>query len=48
MLRLTDPDLTTAGAWVGASTIVREIEAKASGTLARLHMACASRGVTTH
>ncbi|EKY30627.1 hypothetical protein HMPREF0185_00206 [Brevundimonas diminuta 470-4] len=48
MLRLTGLDLTTADGRAGAGCILREIEAKAPCALARLRLACATRGATTH
>jgi len=48
MLQLTGLDLTTADGRAGAGCILREIEAKAPGALARLRSACATRGATTH
>ncbi len=48
MLQLTGLDLTTADGRAGAGAILREIETKAPGTVARMRTACASRGATTH
>lgn len=48
MLRLTGLDLTTADGRAGAGCILREIESKAPGALARLRRACTTRGATAH
>lgn len=48
MQRLTGLDLTTADGRAGAGFILREIEAKAPGALARMRTACAMRGATAH
>lgn len=48
MLRLTGLDLHSADGRAGAGAILREIETKAPGTVARMRTACASRGATTH
>ncbi|WP_295042167.1 hypothetical protein [uncultured Paracoccus sp.] len=48
MLRLAGLDLHSADGRAGAGAILREIETKAPGTLARLRTACASRGATAH
>lgn len=41
-------DLSSAEGRVGADAILREIEAKAPGALARMRTACAMRGATAH
>ena len=48
VLQLTGLDLTTADGRAGAGCILREIETKEPGTLARLRAACAARGATAH
>ncbi|MEN5112858.1 hypothetical protein ABE453_02465 [Brevundimonas diminuta] len=48
MLRLVGLDLHSADGRAGAGAILREIETKAPGTLARLRTACAARGATAH
>jgi len=48
MLRLTGLDLHSADGRAGAGAILREIETKAPGTVARMRTACASRGATRH
>ena len=48
MLQLTGLDLTTAHSRAGAGCILREIETKAPGALARLRSACTTRGATAH
>lgn len=48
MLQLTGLDLTTADGRAGAGCILREIEAKVPGALARLRSACTTRGATAH
>ncbi len=48
MLQLTGLDLSTADGRAGAGFILRDIEAKAPGALARLRSACVTRGTTTH
>jgi hypothetical protein len=48
MLQLTGLDLTTADGRAGAGCILREIETKAPGALARLRSACMTRGATAN
>ncbi len=48
MLQLTGLDLTTADGRAGSGAILREIEEKAPGSIARMRTACAARSATTH
>lgn len=41
-------ELNSADGRAGAGAILREIEAKAPGTLVRMRAACAMRGATAH
>ncbi|WP_338577197.1 hypothetical protein V8J38_16255 [Brevundimonas olei] len=48
MLRLVGLDLHSADGRAGAGAILREIETKAPGSIARMRMACAARSATAH
>ncbi|WP_312219618.1 hypothetical protein [Brevundimonas sp.] len=48
MLRLAGLDLHSADGRAGAGAILREIETKAPGSIARMRTACAARGATAH
>ena len=48
MLRLAGLDLHSADGRAGAGAILREIETKAPGSIARMRTACAARSATAH
>ncbi|MEN5229107.1 hypothetical protein [Brevundimonas naejangsanensis] len=48
MLQLTGLDLRSADGRAGAGAILREIETKSPGTVARLRTVCAARSATAH